>query len=191
MLQTKVSQVARAHEAETSKIQSVKGRQRMKQRIRRTGGRTIRDKVLWRLLLFDVALLMIVGLWASGCAAWKTGTLTHKVTASQHSFKSAVQGFQDAEIAEHEKGFVPNDLHIQMQGVIQKVALAGVDLDGALAANATSATIKAKLDGIYTLLDSLESQGILGVKNANSKAILEIALNQVKTIIDVALTQVQ
>jgi hypothetical protein len=153
--------------------------------------RTIRDKVLWRLLLFDVALVVIVALWASGCAAMNSGTLTHKVTASQHTFKSAVQGFQDAEIAEHDKGFVPNDLHVQMQNVIQKVAMAGVDLDGALAANATSATIKAKLDNIYVLLDTLSTQGIFGIKNANSKAILEIALNQVKTILDVALTQVK
>lgn len=127
----------------------------------------------------------------TGCAAMKSGTVTHKVTASQHSFKDVVGGFQDAEIAEHDKGAVPDDLHIQMQQGIQKVALAGVDLDTALASNASAATLKAKLDTMYALVDSISTQGLTGIKNPNSKAILEIALNQVKTLIDGALTQVQ
>lgn len=136
-------------------------------------------------------LLLLLSLVSSGCAAWKKGTVTHKVTASQHSFKSVVQAFQDAEIAEHDKNFVPNDLHVQMQQGIQKVALAGVDLDTYLASNAPVAGLKAKLDNIYTLLDSIATQGILPITNPTTKATLEIALDQVKAIVDAALTQVQ
>jgi ABC-type glycerol-3-phosphate transport system substrate-binding protein len=136
-----------------------------------------------------IAVVLAVSL--AGCAAWKSGTVTHRVTASQHTFKEAVAAFQTAEIAEHDKGFVPNDLHLQMQTVIQKVALAGVDLDTALAANTGTPTLKIKLDNIYALLDAINTQGIVPISNPNTKAILGIALNQVKAIIDLALTQVQ
>lgn len=137
-----------------------------------------------------LVLALSLALTSSGCAAWKQGTVTHKVTALQHSFKAVVAGFQDAEIAEHDKGFVPNDLHLQIQQGIQKVATAGVDLDTYLASNAPAAGLKAKLDNIYVLLDTIATQGILPITNPTTKATLEIALDQVKAIIDLALTQV-
>lgn len=145
----------------------------------------------------SIGLIAVLALSLSGCAAWKQGTVTHKVTASQHSFKAVVQGFQDAEIAEHDKRdvnglpLVPDALHIQIQQGVQKVALAGVDLDTALVGNASAATLKAKLDNIYNLLDSINAQGIIPITNPTAKATLEIALDQVKAIIDAALTQVQ
>jgi len=118
------------------------------------------------------------------------GSTLHKVTVAQHNFRFAVQAFEDAEVAEHDKGFVPDDLHLKMQGAILKVALAGKDLDASLALGASTATIKAKLDAIYTLLDSLNSDGVLGVKSVATKAELEIALDAIKAIIDAALVQI-
>jgi len=118
------------------------------------------------------------------------GSVTHKVTVAQHNFRFAVQAFQDAEISEFQKGFVPQDLHVKMQDAIGKVALAGIDLDNALAAGSPPATLKVKLDAIYSLLDSLLNDGILGVKNPSTKATLEIALDSIKAIIDGALIQV-
>lgn len=131
--------------------------------------------------------LLLVCFALAGCPK---GSLTHKVTAAQHNFRFAVQAFQDAEIAEHDKGFVPQDLHVKMQQIIGKVALAGADLDQALSVGASAATIKGKLDSIYTLLDSLNSDGVLGIKNPSTKAMLEIALDSIKAIIDGALVQV-
>ena len=123
------------------------------------------------------------------CSAFACkGTATHKVTVAQHNFRFAVQAFQDAEIAEFDKGFVPQDLHVKMQTTIQKVALGGKDLDDALAAGASATTIKAKLDAIYALLDSLNTDGVLGIKNPTTKATLEVALDGIKAIIDNALT---
>ena len=67
---------------------------------------------------------------------------------------------------------------------IKKVALAGVDLDNAVATGATATDLKAKFDNIYSLIDSLNTDGILGVKNANSKQVLELALDSVRAIVD-------
>ena len=125
----------------------------------------------------------------TGCAV--RGTVVHKVTVAEHNFRFTVQAFQDAEIAAHNQALVPDDLHLKMQGAILKIALAGKDLDDSLAAGASTPTIKAKLDAIYSLLDSLNSDGVLGVKNPTTKATLEIALDSIKAIIDNALTQVQ
>lgn len=141
-----------------------------------------------RKLLLIVLLLMPAMVLTQAFAC--KGSAVHKVTAAQHNFRFAVQAFQDAEVAEHDKGFVPNDLHIAMQEGIQKVALGGKDLDNALAAGADSKTIKGKLDAIYTFLDSINTDGVAGIKNPNTKAVLEIALDGVKAIIDNALTQV-
>lgn len=134
-------------------------------------------------------LLLALALTLPGCAA--RGTTVHKVTVAEHSLLSVVGAFEDAESAEFAKGFVAADLHVKMQTGVQKVALAAKDLDSALAANADAATIKAKLDNIYVLLDSLNTDGVLGVKNATSKATLEVALDAVKAIVDNALVQVQ
>jgi hypothetical protein len=134
-------------------------------------------------------LLVLPLLLLSSCAT--RGTVVHKVTVAQHSLLSVVAAFEDAESAEYAKGFVPPDAHLKMQGGIQKVALAMKDLDSALAANADAATLKAKLDNIYTLLDSLNSDGVLAVKNPTTKATLEIALDSIKAIIDNAMVQTQ
>jgi hypothetical protein len=138
-----------------------------------------------------LSILVCLLVLSNGCAAFKTGTVTHKVTASQHSFKAVVAGFQDAEIAEYQGGHVPQDLHIKIQQGIRKVALVGVNLDTELAANASSKTLKDTLDNIYNTLDSIVSEGIIPIPNPTTKATLEIALDQIKVIIDSALTQVQ
>ncbi len=101
-----------------------------------------------------------------------------------------VGAFEDAESAEYARGFVPIGPHLRMQTAIQKVALGFKDLDAALAANASGADLKTKLDAIYLLLDSLNSDGILGIKDAGTKATLELALDAIKAVIDNALLQV-
>jgi len=137
-----------------------------------------------------VAFTLGVLLSFSGCAAMHQGTVTHKVTVAQHNLLTVVAAFEDAEIAEYNAGFIPADVHLKIQQIVKQVALGGKDLDQALAANADATTIKAKIDVIYKLLDQLQTDGLTGVKNDKSKAVLELALNQIKTLLDMALTQV-
>ena len=63
------------------------------------------------------------------------------------------------------------------------MALAGVDLDQALASNAPTSTLKTKLDSIMALLDQLNTQGLLGVKSQNAKLALTSALLAIKGIV--------
>lgn len=139
-------------------------------------------------LLLPLALLLAVGIEVAqiGCS----GTAIHKTTKAQHTLKEAVAAFQDVEIAEYNKGFVPPDRHLRIQAVIQKVALAAVDLDNYIASNANAATLKGKFDAIYSLLDSLNTDGVLGIKNSNTKQVLETALDAIKALVDNALVGV-
>lgn len=133
-----------------------------------------------KVLLLAVALTGIT-FYPSACVK---GTATHKATVGQHTLREAVGAFQDAEIAEFHQGFVPPDTHLRIQTTIQKIAMAAVDLDNALASGATAASFKAKFDAIYTLLDSLNTDGILGIKNPTTKQALEVALDSIRAIVD-------
>lgn len=140
--------------------------------------------------LATVAMAVSLSMGMAGCPKLFQGSASHKVTAAQHSFKSAVQAFQDAEIAEYQKGFVPLEYHVKIQMGIKKVALGGVDIDNSLIAGLSGAGLKAKLDALYQLVDSLNTDGLVGVSNPTSKAALEVALDAIKAIVDNALTQV-
>ena len=139
-----------------------------------------------------IPVLVLALVFSGGCAAWRAGSVTHKVTVAQHGFLAVITGFQDAEIAEHDKGvsFITDETHVTIQGIIKKVAEGGRDLDASVASGSGAATIKVKIDAVYTLLNSLQNDGLTGIKNASSKAILEIALNQIKAVLDLALTQI-
>lgn len=128
-----------------------------------------------------LVFLLLPILPVSGCVK---GSALHKATVGQHTLRELVGAFQDAEIAEHDKGFVPNDLHVKFQTIIGKTALAAIDLDNAATAGASATDLKAKFDKIYGLLDSLNTDGILGVKNPTSKQILETALDGIKAFVD-------
>jgi len=127
------------------------------------------------LMLFMLSIVM------AGCVK---GTATHKVTVGQHTLREAVGAFQDVEIAEYNKGFVPQDVHLRIQALVKKVALVGVDLDNAAISGATATDLKTKFDTIYTLIDGLNTDGVLGVKNAKSKQVLEVALDSIRAIVD-------
>ena len=136
-----------------------------------------------------VGLVLLLALASAGCPK---GSTTHKIIAAQHNFRIAVQAFQDAEVGIHNQpgGLIPDGLHIQIQEIIGKVARGGIDLDEALAANAPTSTIKTKLDSISTLLDSLNNDNLLGIKDTNTKLGLQTALLTIKGIITTAETWV-
>jgi hypothetical protein len=140
----------------------------------------MRPKHPVKVLILAIALTSAT-FYPSACVK---GSVTHKATVGQHTLREAVGAFQDAEIAEFHQGFVPPDTHLRIQTVIQKIAMAAVDLDNSLASGATAASFKAKFDAIYTLLDSLNTDGILGIKNPTTKQTLEVALDGIRAIVD-------
>ena len=127
-----------------------------------------------------VLAVVALALALTGCPQ---GTTVHKVTVIQHEFKATVQGFQDVDLAEFQAEAYDLALHARIEEGIQKVAQGGADLDTALAAGASNATIKVKLDAIYGFLDSILNDGVSGVKNVATKGKLEVALEGIKAIV--------
>lgn len=128
-----------------------------------------------------LAFLIPAMLWTQAFAC--SGSVVHKVTMAQHDFRISVQAFQETEIALHNQGIIDPNNHVLIQTYIQKVATAGVELDTALASNAPTSTLKTKLDAIMTLLDSLNNDGVLGIKNENAKLAMTSALLAIKGIV--------
>jgi len=132
-----------------------------------------------RIILLAIALAM------SGASySCIKGSATHKVTVGQHTLREAVGAFQDAEIAEFNAGHVSPDNHVRIQSTVKRLALAAIDLDNAMIAGASATDAKAKFDAVYALLDSLNTDGILGIKNPTTKQVLETALDGIRAIVD-------
>lgn len=119
-----------------------------------------------------------------GCSS----TNYHKMVVAEHDFKSTVQAFQDAEIAEFQAGFVDAQTHLKIQSGIINVAQGGQALATLIQQNASPQSIQAQVNTLYGFLDTLNSDGLLYVKNPKSKATLEIALDSVKAIVTNILT---
>lgn len=133
-------------------------------------------------------LLLSSCLTLNGCGPM-AGTLTHKVTIAQHNFLQVVNGFEDAEIANYQDGKIPSNVHLTIQTIVNKIALAGKDLDQAVVSGANATTLQSKIAVIGSLLAQLETDGLTGIKNLTVKATLELALNQIKIVLDQTLIQ--
>lgn len=136
-----------------------------------------------------LSIILASSLSLGGCASLTQGSLTHKVTIAQHNFLQVVNGFEDAEIANFNQGLIPADIHLIIQGIIQKVAVAGKDLDQSVVSGANAATLQAKIAVIANLLAQLQADGLTGIKNATVKATLELALSQIQAVLDQTLIQ--
>jgi hypothetical protein len=133
-----------------------------------------------------ISLLIPVLLLTQGFGC--SGTNYHRLVVAEHDFKSTVQAFQDAEIAEFQSGVIDPQLHIKMQNGILQVAQGGQALSKLIQQNASPQTIQAQLNNIYGLLDTLLSEGVLHVTNPKSKATLELALDGIKALVTNVLT---
>jgi len=139
-----------------------------------------RNRSLACIAVFALAISM------AGCPS---SSVTHKIVIAQHDFRIGVQALQDAEIAVNNQPgqLIAPALHVQMQAYIQKVALAGMDLDDALAKNVPVSTLQTKLTAIMDLLDVLNNQTLLGIKDANAKTTLQSAILVLRGIVTQAL----
>ena len=130
--------------------------------------------------------LMTLTMGFPGCK----GTTTHKLTVAEHDFKSVVQAFEDAEIAEYQAGGVSPDLHQKMQNGVVSLSVAGKELATMIQTNASPVTIQTEVNAIYAILDDLLNNGVLRIVNPKSKANLELALNGIKAVVNPILVAV-
>lgn len=100
----------------------------------------------------------------------------HQAVVAEHGFKVGIQAAQKIELNEFAAGNITLEYHQKFESVILKVAQVGEQVSKDLAAGASNATVTAELATIASSLQTLVSQGTLGVKNPTTQSNINTAL---------------
>ncbi len=132
-----------------------------------------------------VAVLLLPLAFAS-CPPGRRADRIRKLAQAADAFSMAVKSFQQAEITAHAQGLVDNAEHAAIERALIDVANAGRELDAAIrvayAAGGrpqAQAAIAAALDS----LDRLLAEGVLHVKNDNTRASLQALILAAKSFL--------
>ena len=100
----------------------------------------------------------------------------HQAVVAEHDFKVGVAAAQTIEINEFKAGNISPAFHQQFEQTILKVAQVGEQVTNDLAAGASNATIVSELSTIATSLQTLVSEGAIGIKNPTTQTNINTAL---------------
>ena len=106
----------------------------------------------------------------------------HKATVAEHDFKTAVQGFQNAAIAETNAGNISSATNSTIHTYIEKIAQGGVALTTLIQQNNTSGALQ-EINTIDTLIQGLLANGVLQIKNPTTMSNLQTALLAIQAIV--------
>lgn len=106
-----------------------------------------------------------------------------KAAELSHDFALGVQAFQSSEIVFHNAGKIDDTEHITLQNWILRVAEAGKAMDTAIVAGHSATTAQAKVNAAIDATTGLLNDGVLMVKNPESKAALQLSLVTLKSIL--------
>jgi len=107
----------------------------------------------------------------------------HDAVVAEHDFTSALQAFQQAEMAEHTNGRIDQAEHQRLEGGIEKLALGAQNLVIALQKGSSNITIQQNFTTVSDLLNALVVDGVFGVKNAQSQNLLSTLIKTVQAIL--------
>jgi len=126
-----------------------------------------------------VAVLLVVAVFSSGCPKGAY----HGAVVAEHAFTSGLGAFQKAEIAEYQNGRISVEEHHKIEAGIEKIGTSGIILVNAMQSGAANPTISADLQLLIDSTTALMNDGVLGVKNPNSQAILKASLQTAQAVL--------
>lgn len=136
-----------------------------------------------KVLLLLPLVLMLMGLKA--CEDWR-----EKSAIVMRDFAQALESAQNAEIDAYRANYVSRPDHEQFQAKVLTLATYGKAANDAIGrGNRRDALMQ--IDLALGDLDSLQSKGLLGVKNPQSKAAISALLLAVRTVLTGAKVQIQ
>jgi len=115
----------------------------------------------------------------SGCPA----NSYHTAVVAEHDFTTALQSFQQAEIAEAASGRIAPAEHQRIEAAVGQIASSAQVLVTALQSSATNTTVQADFTTISNALNSLMVDGVFNVKNAQSQALLTTLVKSIQAIL--------
>jgi hypothetical protein len=103
----------------------------------------------------------------------------HDAVVAEHDFTVGLAAVQQAELTEFQAGRIDAAEHQALESGIAILATAGQVLNQALTANAANTTLSADFQGVVNALQALLNSGVTGIKNAQSKQVLTVALQTI------------
>ena len=132
-------------------------------------------------------VVLLVAVCLAGCAG--RGPY-HAAVVIEHDAVTIVKAFQQAEMDEFNAGHVSLAEHQNLEGLIEKVGLGGQTVNQALQSGASQQTVLSAIGIMVQAVSDLNTNGVLGVKNAQSQAVLTTALNAIKALLENLKTEV-
>lgn len=123
--------------------------------------------------------LVAVALVLSGCPK----TAYHDAVVAEHDFKLGVQSFQQAELAEFQAGRISQAEHQTLENGIAQVGTAAQTLVTALQGGVVNTTVQQDFATVSTAITTLLNDGVLGLKNPTSQALLKTILQTAQAIL--------
>lgn len=135
----------------------------------------------------QVALLLVlcIGLMGQGCDNWR-----EKAAIFMRDYATTLEAVQNAEIDAHRANYVSDVDHQVLQNYVLKLAVYGKEANDAIGRGNRQGAI-VQIDLALADLDRLQKQGLLGVKNPESKAAISALVLSVRGVLTGAKVQLQ
>ena len=127
-------------------------------------------------------LLVLVVLVTIGTMAACTDSALRKASIAARDLALAVKAFQDAEIIAHQQGRVADDEHGRIQSLLIRVAEAGKELDADIRVLHSHPKAVVAFQAFDDSLGRLLAEGVIGIKNSQTKAELQLAFTSIRTL---------
>jgi hypothetical protein len=125
-------------------------------------------------------LVILAALALAGCGFKCSPQSQQKAALAAKNASIVVQSFQDAEISSYRAGLVSPEDHLFIQGQVKKAARVGLALDSCIRMATSSAGTVACIDVSVQTIDSINSEGGLGIKSTEARQTFQIAMTGVK-----------
>lgn len=136
-----------------------------------------------QVLLLLPLLLMLMGLKA--CEDWRENAAIY-----MRDYAEALASVQNAEIDAHRLNYVSDVDHRSFQSAVLKLSAYGKAANSALRFGGRGVAL-GQIDAALKELDALQSKGLLGVKNEQSRAAISALVLAVRGILTGAKVQLQ
>lgn len=117
------------------------------------------------------------------CLAGCPKSAYHSAVVGEHDFTTALQSFQQAELAEYTSGRIAQDEHQRIEGAVAQIATGTQVLVTALQSGATNVTVQQDFTTISNSLNALMVNGVFSVKNPQSQNLLAVLVKSIQAIL--------
>lgn len=125
--------------------------------------------------------LCIMILLVAGCNA----TTAQKLSQASDVFSKALLVFQQGEQLAVQQGRISAAEDVKIQSALVRVGTAGLVLNAGIRANESAPNVSTELNNVIDAVNTLIQDGVLGIKDANTKQELSLALTGAEAAIAV------